>query len=137
MQFEGFLFLVGRYIRYGRSSAVGTPTVHFHKQDIDHGVEVGATDDGVLYGHYFAAEVFPELLDDGIVIGFFSVELVHGKNDGLLHLFGVAEDVLSPYFNAVLRIDDDNARIGNIHGRKSTADKIVGSRAVDDIQFLV
>ena len=81
-------------------------------------------------------EDFAELLERIFIIGLLAIELVEGEYHGLFNRGAGAEDVLCAYLDAILRVDHDDAGVGDSEGSYGIAHKVVGSRAVDHIELL-
>ena len=82
------------------------------------------------------AERLAHLVDYVFVIGLFAVELVHGEKNGFVQILGRTEDILRSYLDTILRVDDDDSRIRHIEGGDGATHEVVGSRAVDHVEFL-
>ena len=117
--------------------AVGPPRVFLHQQDVNHGVEGRAAGEGILDGNDFGAEDLAHLLDDVVVVGLFAVKLVEGEDYRLFKVGARAEDVLRAHLHAVLCVYEDYARVGDVEGGDGVAYKVVGARAVDDVELLI
>ena len=118
------------------STSFRAPRVFLHQQDVDHGVEAGAADYRILHGHDFRTKDIAHLLEHVFIVGFLAVELVHGENHRFIERGSGAEDILSADLHAVLGVDKDNTRIGNVESRNRTAHEVIGTRAVDNIELL-
>ena len=77
------------------------------------------------------------MFDRLLEIGFFVVELVYDKNHRLIQFFGMTANNLRSYFNTPHSVYHHNGRVGNIQRRDHTSDKIVSTRRIDEIQFLL
>ena len=127
----------GRDIQDIGNTAFRFPAIHFHFQDIDYGVERRAASNRILNLYDFASPTVFQLSHGVFIIGLFVIQLVHNEDDRFVELLRVAELVDSPHFDAVLRIQHHQSRVGNIQSGDSAADEIVGARTVDKVQFPV
>ena len=61
--------------------------------------------------------------------------MVHQEDDGLAQFFGVTEVVLRSHFRAELSVEQEQGGVGYVEGCHGCADKVVRTRAVDDIEL--
>ena len=137
VQLCGFGFFGFGDVEFFGLSAFGFPTIHLHLEHVHYGVEVGACVDGILYESHLTAEALTELFECLVEVCHLFVELVDGEDDGFLHLVGIAELVLCAYLYTVLCIDEYCSLVCNRQRRYSSADKVVCTGAVDDVDFFI
>ncbi len=63
------------------------------------------------------------------------VKLVNQKNYRLVILFGISEKVLCAYFNTLSSVYQHYCCISNIERRDCSIDEVIGTGAVNNIQF--
>ena len=64
------------------------------------------------------------------------VELVYQEDNRFAQLLRIAEMILSTYLGAVLSVQQQDSRIGNVECRHGRSHKVVTARTVYDIQLL-
>ena len=75
------------------------------------------------------------LVDYIVVICLFTIKLVHGKKNRFVQIFSSTEDVLSSYFDTILRVDDNYSRVCYVKGCYSASYKVVCSWTVYNIEL--
>ena len=71
-----------------------------------------------------------------MVVALLGVELVDEEDDRLAQFLGVAEVVLCAHFGSILSVDEQQGRVSHMQGCHGSTHKVVGTGAVDDVQFL-
>ena len=77
-----------------------------------------------------------QLLKHHVIVALLVVQLVYQEDDRLAQFLGVAEMVLRTYFGTKLSVEQEYSGIGHIERGKGCAYEVVGTRAVDDVEFL-
>ncbi len=137
VQFHGLVHLFGRYVLNDRHTTFGLPRIFLHEQHVYQSIEARTSLYGVLYLHAFGAVDGLHIGNDVVEVALVGVQLVDEEDDRFFQFLGIPEIVLCADLRSVLSIDEDDCLVGNIEGRDGTADEIVRSRAVYDIEFLV
>ena len=106
-----------------------------HKLDVDNAVKCSAGGIGELNVHYFAAEGLFHGVLYVIPVGLVSVQLVYSYDHRQLLGLGPAHEALGADFHALLGVDYQDAALAHAESRISTADEIVGTGGVDDVDF--
>ena len=132
----GLVVLIGRDFLHGVVTSVGAPCEFLHEDDVDDAVEVGTCGYGILYGYHLRTVDGLEVVEHLVVVAVLGVELVDEEDDGLAELFGIAEMVLRADFRTEVAVEQQYGGVGDIEGSDGGADKVVGTRTVDDIEFL-
>ena len=131
----GAVTLFGRNFLYRRFSPVGRPRELFHQDDINQGVEVWSRTDGILHRHHLWTIDVLQVFDDSFIVAVFTIQLVDQKNDRLAQLLRIAKVILRSHFMSKAAIDEQHRRVGHVQRRHGCTDKIIRTRAVDDVEF--
>ena len=137
VEFHGLVHLLGGDVFDGGDSALGLPAEFLHEQYIDERMEIRACLKRVLDLYALVAVDVLHVVDDVVEVALFAVELVNEEDDGLAQLLRVAEVVLGAHFRPILSVDEDDRLVGDVERGDGSAYEVVGTRAVDDIEFLV
>ena len=127
---------LGRDILNSGLAAFGTPNEFLHQDNVNEGIEVGTCLHGVLYGHHFRAIDCLQLLKHHVIVALLVVQLVYQEDDRLAQFLGVAEMVLRTYFGAKLSVEQEHSGIGHVERGEGCAHEVIGTRAVNDVEFL-
>ncbi len=136
VHFGSLLHLIGWDFLDSRSTSIRTPTVFLHQQDINQGIEARTCGNRILDRNNLASVDVFQLLQDSIIIHLFVIHLIHQEDDRLVQFLGIAEMVLCTYLHAI-GTKQQHSCIRHIHGSQGSTYKVVTTRAVDDVQFLV
>ena len=74
---------------------------------------------------------------ESIEIAMLTIQLVHQEDNRLTQFVCIAEGILCSDFRTILSVDEDNSLVGHVQCRDGTTHKVIGTRTVNDIQFLV
>ena len=119
-----------------RFSSLFFPREFLHENHVDEAVESRAGGEGILNGHHFGAVDVLQVVENQLIIAVFMVELVDEEDDRLTEFLGVAEVVLCSYLDPESTVEQKQRSVGNIEGRERGTDEIIGTRAVDEVEFL-
>ena len=137
MQFQCARHFALGNVANSRHTTIRSPAIHLHKQHVNHRIERCAARERILNLNNFVTKSFTQLLQRVIIVGFFTIELVHCKENGFIQFLGSAENILSTHLNTILRVDNNNTCIGNAQCSNSTTYEVIGSGAVNYIEFLI
>ena len=137
MQFQRlFLLLLGNILDDGRT-ALGLPRIFLHQQHVDECVEVGTGIQRILHGHALRTVDFLHLREYGVEVARVAVKLVDKEDNRFFKFICVSENILRTNLRTILAVDEHQRLVGHVECRDGSAHEIVGTRAVDDIKFLV
>ena len=88
-----------------------------------------------MYGNNLASVNRTELLDDIVVVTFLVIKPVDKEYNWFVKFFGIAKMIMCGNFGTVLPVYHYYGGVGNAKGRNCSADKVVRTRAVDEIQL--
>ena len=137
VEFHCFIHFFCGDFQYIGNSAFRLPTIHFHLQHVDNGIEGCTCRNRILDGYNLASPLVAELGDRSIIISLIVIQLVHDKDNRLMELFCIPELVDCADFYAILRIQYHQCRVCHIQSGNCTADKIVRTRTINEIQLSV
>ena len=86
---------------------------------------------------YTSNHISHHIIDDRVEIALITVQLVDEEDNRFTQFIGITEIVLCSDFRSILSIDKNHRLIGNIKSSDSTADEIVRSGTINNIQFLI
>src|SRR5574344_1057894 len=136
MHFLGFFFLVCRNITDCSFAAVITICILLHHQNVDDSIETGTGSKRILNGNNLLAVNFFQFLYNSIKIAFFIIQLIQKENHRFSQFLSITKMVLSTYFNAILTIEDNHSRVGNIQCSHRSAYKVIRAGTVYEVQLL-
>ena len=139
---EGFVHglrlfeLVGGDFFHEGFAAFFLPREFLHENHVNEAVEARAGGEGVLNGHHFGAVDILQVVENQLIITVFMVELIDEEDDRLTEFLGVAEVVLRSHLHTESAVEQKQRSVGNIEGRERGTDEIIGTRTVDEVEFL-
>ena len=137
MQFLSLVHFLSRNILDDGSTTLGFPAVFLHQQHINHCIEARTSSNRILYGNTLVAIDFLHVRHDGIEIAVLSIQLIDKEDNGFVQLLGVAEGILRTHLGAILAIHQNDGLVGHVERCDGTADEVVRSRAINNVQLLV
>ena len=135
VHFLSLVHLVGGNVFHHHLSTVGREFEHLHLQKVDHSVEAEARVDGILESHDAAAEVFLQLMQGLVKVGFLVVELVDGEHHGDVGGLGVAPLDFSTHIDTVLGVDDHEGGVHHAEGGNGLTNEVIEARTVHHVDF--
>ena len=139
---EGFVHglrlfeLVGGDFLHDGFATFFLPREFFHENHVDEAVESRTGGEGILNGHHFGAVDVLQVVENQLIIAVFMVELIDEEDDRLAEFLGVAEVVLCSHLDTESTVEQKQRSVGNIEGRERSTDEIIGTRAVNQVEFL-
>ena len=76
-------------------------------------------------------------MQDLVKVAVIAIQLIHEEDYGLLQFLRITEGIHRTYLWTILAIDEEDSLISNVQGGNGTTYEVIGSRTVDDVQFLV
>ncbi len=136
MKFTGMLHLIGRDLLYSGDTAVRTPGVFFHKQNVDHSIEAGSALNRILHSHDLIAEMLTHLFDHVFIIRFLTIKLIESEYHRFLEFLSCAEYILCAHLHTILSINENDTGVCDVKSCDGVTHEVIGSRAVNHIEFL-
>ena len=133
----GFVQFFGWYVFDGGFSSISSIGVFFHHEYIYEGVEAWSLVEGVLYRYEFSSVDAFQIFYNGIKVTFFVIQLVKEENDRFAEFFSISQMILCSYFQTILSVEHDHGSVCYIKCGNGCTYKIISTRAINEIQFLV
>ena len=137
MQFKSFSFFVLRDFNNGRHTSIRSPSVHLHQQYVDDAIKASSGTNRILYLYTLRTIYRLHIGDDVVEVALVRVELVDKEDNWLVKFFRIAEVVLCTNLRTILSVDKNYGLVGYVQGCDGSTDKIITTRTVYNIQFLV
>ena len=137
VQLVGLLHFLLRDVHYGRHTSIRTPSVHLHQQHVDDGVESGARAHRILNLHALLTVNRLHVGNNIVKVALVRIQLVHEEDYRLVKFLRITEVVLCANLRTILSVYQDNGLVGYVQGCDGSTNKIIATRTVYNIQFLV
>ena len=137
VELHGAFHLLGGDFELFAVPVVVLEAVHLHQQHVDEGVESGTLVDGILHQDGFYAGSGLDRLERGLEVCLVGIELVDDADDGLFEQTGVPGLDFAADLPSVLGVEEEYADVTDLECREEVSAEVVGSGAVDDVEFSV